>query len=125
MTLESIHQLLRVASHLLDQAAAEVHATELEPVQENVECIGRALIEVIEVQRRIYEEQPELAPRSLAASPKEADASRLFTEFTMEALALEEAGKTDAAREKYTAFIGISASHLHREIARAEIRRLS
>ncbi|WP_454906234.1 hypothetical protein [Variovorax gossypii] len=125
MTLESIHQLLRVASHLLDQAAAEVHATELEPVQENVECIGRALIEVIEVQRRIYEEQPELAPRSLAASPKEADASRLFTEFTMEALALEEAGKTDAAREKYTAFIGISPSHLHREIARAEIRRLS
>ncbi len=125
MTLKSIHQLLRVASHLLDQAAAEVHATDLEPVQENVERIGRALIEVIEVQRRIYEEQPELAPKSLAASPKEADASRLFTEFTMEALALEEAGKTAATREKYTAFIGISPSHLHREIARAEIRRLS
>ena len=125
MTLKSIHQLLRVASHLLDQAATEVHATGLEPVQDNVEHIGRALIEVIEVQRRIYDEQPELAPKSLAASPKEADASRLFTEFTMEALALEEAGHTDAAREKYTSFIGISPSHRHREIARAEIRRLS
>ncbi|WP_198085340.1 hypothetical protein [Variovorax sp. E3] len=125
MTLKSLHQLLRVASHLLDQAAAEVRSNDLAPVRENIERIGRALIEVIEVQRLIYEEQPELAPKSLAASPKEADAGRLFTQFTMEALALEDAGHTEAAREKYTAFIGISPSHPHREIARAEIRRLS
>lgn len=125
MTLKSLHQLLRVASHLLDQAAEEVRSNDLEPVRENIERIGRALIEVIEVQRLIYEEQPELAPKSLAASAKEADAGRLFTQFTMEALALEDAGHTEAAREKYTAFIGISPSHPHREIARAEIRRLS
>jgi hypothetical protein len=125
MTLKSLHQLLRVASHLLDQAAAEVRSNDLAPVRENIERIGRALIEVIEVQRLIYEEQPELAPKSLAASPKEADAGRLFTQFTMEALALEDAGHNEAAREKYTAFIGISPSHPHREIARAEIRRLS
>lgn len=125
MTLKSLHQLLRVASHLLDQAAEEIRANDLDPVRENIERIGRALIEVIEVQRLIYEEQPELTPKSLAASAKEADAGRLFTQFTMEALALEDAGHTDAAREKYTAFIGISPSHPHREIARAEIRRLS
>jgi hypothetical protein len=125
MTHKQLHQLLRVASHLLDQAAADVRATGLDPVDENIQRIGRALIEVIEVQRQIYAAQPELQPRSLAASARENDANRLFTQFTLEALELEDAGHTDAAREKYTQFIGLSPSHPHREIARAEIRRLS
>ncbi|MGJ7500432.1 MULTISPECIES: hypothetical protein [unclassified Variovorax] len=125
MTHKQLHQLLRVASHLLDQAAADVRATGLDPVDENIQRIGRALIEVIEVQRQIYAAQPELQPKSLAASARENDANRLFTQFTLEALELEDAGHTDAAREKYTQFIGLSPSYPHREIARAEIRRLS
>lgn len=125
MTHKSLHQLLRVASHLLDQAAAEVRATDLAPVPENIQRIGRALIEVIEVQRQIYAAQPELQPKSLAASEREDDANRLFTQVTLEALELEDAGDTEAAREKYTRFIGLSPSYPHREIARAEIRRLS
>jgi len=124
-THKQLHQLLRVASHLLDQAAADVRATGLDPVDENIQRIGRALIEVIEVQRQIYAAQPELQPKSLAASARENDANRLFTQFTLEALELEDAGRTDAAREKYTQFIGLSPSYPHREIARAEIRRLS
>ena len=125
MKYKQLHRLLRVASHLLDQAAADVRATDLGPVDENIQRIGRALIEVIEVQRKIYTAQPELQPGSLAASPRENDANRLFTQFTLEALELEDAGHTDAAREKYTQFIGLSPSYPHREIARAEIRRLS
>lgn len=125
MTYKSLHQLLRVASHLLDQAAADVRTTDLAPVQENIQRIGRALIEVIEVQRQIYAAQPELQPKTLAASQREGDANRLFAQFTLEALALEDAGHHDAAREKYTQFIGLSPSYPHREIARAEIRRLS
>ena len=122
---KQLHQLLRVASHLMDQAAAEVHATDLGPVDENIQRIGRALIEVIEVQRQIYAAQPELQPKTLAATSRESDANRLFTQFTMEALELEDAGNPEAAREKYTQFIGLSPSYHHREIARAEIRRLS
>ncbi|RSZ41219.1 MULTISPECIES: hypothetical protein [unclassified Variovorax] len=125
MTYRHLHQLLRVASHLLDQAATDVRTTDLEPVDENIQRIGRALIEVIEVQRQIYAAQPELQPKTLAATPREHDANRLFTQFTLEALELEDAGHTDAAREKYTQFIGLSPSYHHREIARAEIRRLS
>ena len=125
MTHRRIHQLLRVASHLLDQAATDVRGTSLDPVDENIQRIGRALIEVIEVQRQIYAAQPELQPKTLAATARENDANRLFTQFTLEALELEDAGDTEAAREKYTQFIGLSPSYHHREIARAEIRRLS
>jgi hypothetical protein len=125
MTHKSLLQLLRVASHLLDQAAADIRAADLAPVPDNIQRIGRALIEVIEVQRQIYTAQPELQPKSLAASPRELEANRLFTQFTLEALELEDAGDPEAAREKYTEFIGLSPSYPHREIARAEIRRLS
>jgi hypothetical protein len=125
MTLKPLHQLLRVASHLLDQAATEVRSADLERVSENIERIGRALIEVMEVQRKIFTLQPELRPKSLAASDREADANKLFTQFMLEALELEDVGNTVAAVERYTRFIGISPSYHHREIARAEIRRLS
>jgi hypothetical protein len=125
MTHRQLHQLLRVASHLMDQAATEVRATDLAPVDENIQRIGRALIEVIEVQRRIYAAQPELQPKTLAATARESEANRLFTQVTMEALELEDAGNAEAAREKYTEFIGLSPSYHHREIARSEIRRLS
>lgn len=125
MRLKPVNQLLRVASHLLDQAAAEIRDADLAPVSDNIERIGRALIEVLEVQRRIYAVQPELKPRTLAASPPESDANGLFTRFMIEALELEDAGKTGAACEKYSRLIGVSRSFPHREIARAQIRRLS
>jgi len=125
MTYKPLHQLLRVASHLLDKAATDIRGAGLAPVPENIQRIGRALIEVIEVQRQIYAAQPELEPKSLAASARELEANRLFTQFTLEALELEDAGDTEAARDKYTEFIGLSPSYPHREIARAEIRRLS
>lgn len=124
-SLKPLHQLLRVASHLLDQAATEVHEAQLEPTSENIEGIGRALLEVMEVQRRIFAERPELRPKTLAASDREADANKLFSQFMLEALELEDTGNTVAAVERYTRFIGISPSYHHREIARAEIRRLT
>lgn len=120
-----LHQLLRVASHLLDRAATEIRETQLDPITENIEGIGRSLIEVMELQRRIFALQPELRPKSLAASEREADANRLFTQYMLEALEYEDLGNRVAAVERYAHFIGISPSYHHREIARAEIRRLS
>ena len=40
MSLKSLNRLLRVASHLLDQAAADVRACGLEPATEQVHRIG-------------------------------------------------------------------------------------
>ncbi|BEP59972.1 hypothetical protein GmRootV213_05260 [Variovorax sp. V213] len=124
-SLKPLYQLLRVASHLLDQAAIEVRENGPDPAAENIEGIGRALFEVIRVQHKIFALQPELEPRSLAASSREAEANQLFSQFMHEAIELEDVGNTAAAVERYTRFIGISPTYHHREIARAEIRRLS
>jgi len=124
-SLKPLYQLLRVASQLLDQAAMEVRENGPNPATENIERIGRALFEVIQVQRQIFALQPELEPTSLAASPREADANQLFSRFMHEALELEHTGNAAAAVERYTRFIGIAPTYHHREIARGEIRRLS
>lgn len=125
MNLKPLHQLLRVSSHLLDQAASDVRDTDLAPVSELIEKIGRALFEIIEVQLQIYEVQPELRPKSLKASSAECDACQVLTQFMIEALELEDAGKTAAAVAVYEEFIGISLSFAHREFARAQVRRLA
>jgi hypothetical protein len=125
MTLKRLHQLLRVASHLLDQAADDVHKTRLQPLSDNIERIGRALIEVMEVQRQIHLVQPELRLRSLAAPPRERDAILLFARCMAEAIELEERGETLAAIATYEWFMGNSRSLARRAIAKAQIRRLS
>lgn len=124
-SLKPLYQLLRVASHLLDQAAIEVRENGPDPAAENIERIGRALFEVIQVQHQIFALQPELESRSLAASAREADANQLFARFMHEALELEHMGNAAAAVEQYTRFISIAPTYHHREIARGEIRRLS
>jgi hypothetical protein len=124
-SLKPLYQLLRVASHLLDQAAAEVRDSGVEPAAETIENIGRALFEVIQVQHRIFAIAPELAPKSLAASPRDANANQFFLRFMLEAIEMEDTGNITAAVERYTRFIGLSPTHHHREIARAQIERLS
>jgi len=125
MTLKRLHQLLRVTSHLLDQAAADAHRTQLYPLSANIERIGRALIEVLDVQRQIHIAHPELRPRSLAAPARERDAILLFARCMAEALELEERGETQAAIATYEWFLGNSRSLSRRAIAQAQIRRLS
>ncbi|SFO09859.1 hypothetical protein SAMN05443579_101696 [Variovorax sp. PDC80] len=125
MTLKRLHQLLRVASHLLDQAADDAHKTRLQPLSDNIERIGRALIEVMEVQRQIHLVQPELRLRSLAAPARERDAILLFARCMAEAIELEERGETLAAIATYEWFMGNSRSLARRAIAKAQIRRLS
>ncbi len=125
MTLKRLHQLLRTASHLLDQAADDVHRTQLQPLSENIERIGRALIEVMEVQRQIHRVQPELRLRTLAAPPRERDAILLFARCMAEAIEFEERGETAAAIAAYEWFLGNSRSVSRRAIAKAQIRRLS
>ena len=125
MTLKRLHQLLRVTSHLLDQAADEVHKTQLQPLSTNIERIGRALIETMDVQRQIHLAHPELRPRSMAAPARERDAILLFAGCMAEALELEERGETTAAIATYEWFLGNSRSVSRRAIAKAQIRRLS
>jgi len=122
---ESIHHILQVAARLLDKAATQIRDSKLQPVRENVEQVGRALVEIFEIEQHIYAVRPDLKPAYLNEPSLNPEADRLLTRFMFEASELEYAEKIDEAIDKYKEFLALEASLPYREIAESEIKRLS
>ena len=124
-TLESINRLLSVAASLLDHAASEIRDAKLEPVRENIERIGKALAELIEIRLQVYKLEPDLTPEYLKEPPSEhSAANRLLTEYMYNASEFELAGNIERAIATFQAFLALESSPLHRGIAVGEIERL-
>lgn len=123
-TPESIHRLLSVAASLLDHAAAEVRDARLEPVRVNIERIGKALAEIMDVQLELRKAKPELASRYLAEPTEHSAANRLLTEYMYNASEFELAGDIAQAIATFQTFLTLESSPLHRSIATGEIERL-
>lgn len=124
-SIESTHRLLRVAADLLDQAAAGIRESKIEPIRGNIEHIGRALVEIFQIQNSIYSLRPELKPEYLNHESPNPEANRLLTRFMFEASELEQIGRIAEAIDKFKEFLALEKSELHREIAEGEIERIS
>jgi hypothetical protein len=123
-TPESINRLLSVAASLLDHAAGEMRDAELKPVRENIERIGKALAEVMEIQLQIYKLQPDLTPKYLTQPTEHSAANRLLTEYMYNASEFELAGNLEQAIATFREFLALESSPVHRGIAAGEIERL-
>jgi hypothetical protein len=124
-TLESIDRLLSVAASLLDHAAGEISDAKLEPVRENIERVGKALAELIEIRLQVYKVRPDLTPEYLRQPPSEhSAANRLLAEYMYNASEFELAGNFERAIATFREFLTLEPSTLHREIAAGEIERL-
>lgn len=124
VTPESIHRLLSVAASLLDHAATEIRDAKIEPVRENIERVGKALVEVFEIQQKIYLLRPGLTPEYLKQPSEYSAANRLLTEYMYNASEFERAGNNERAIETFQEFMALESSPLHRDIAAGEIKRL-
>jgi hypothetical protein len=122
---ESIHQLLLVAARLLDQAASEIRDAALEPVHDNLQHVGSALVEIFEIEKRIHALRPQLMPAYLNEPSPTPEANRRLTQYMGEACQLEDAGKRLEAIAKYREYLTIEESAHHRSIAAHELERLS
>ena len=121
---DSIHHLLTVAAKLLDQAASEIRDGQLPPIRENIDRIGRALVQIFEVQKTVHAIRPELKPKYLEKVSSHSEANKLLTRFMFEASELEYAGNVTGAIQKFEEFLTFESSPHHREIAEGEIQRL-
>ena len=123
-SLDTINRLLTVAAKLIDQAAGEIRDAKLEPVQENVEHMGRALAEVFDVQHKIYTLRPDLTPAHLKEPGQYSEANRRLTEYMFRASELERAGNIQGAIAEFQRFLKSDSSPLHKKIALGEIESL-
>lgn len=123
-TAESINHCLTVAAKLLDQAAAEIRDAKLEPVHENIGRIGKALVEIFELQGQIYEVAPELKPACLSTPNEHSESNRLLMKYMVHASELERAGNIASAIATYEEYIALEYVDSYRAIAESEIEKL-
>ncbi len=84
-SIEELDSTLRVATGLLDAAAAHVRDIGLSPVQDHIRLIGEALMKVAALQDAIYQVRPELKPAYLEQRSPNPDADRRLTLALVEA----------------------------------------
>jgi hypothetical protein len=76
--LTDISVKIKQASELLDVVAKDISRTGFVEKKSWIKLIGRALCELIELQRGIYIKQPELKPEELNDEPYDKKANREF-----------------------------------------------
>jgi hypothetical protein len=123
-TVEDLHNKLRVAAALLDNAAGEIRDLPLAPTKQNVRHIGEALASIFEIMRAIYAVRPDLTPAALKEGGPPSEANERLTDVFGKAIRLVEEGQTSAAIELLSSYVESENSRLHREIALDEINRL-
>jgi len=121
---ESINRLLTTTAKLLDSAAAEIRDARLEPVSDNIHRIGRALVEVYEIQQAIYSVQPALTPSFLNEQSNDAESNRLLTEYFARGIEREHSGDITGAIAEFEHYLTLESSVHHRAIAIGQIERL-
>jgi len=123
-SLASLNDLLTQAAKLLDVAAGEIRCVPLEPKNENIRRIAAVLMEIFEMQLRIYNLRPDLKPPFLSEPSKTPESNRALGRAMVEAYRLDDEGQSDAAVAVLESYLAAESSIHHREIAQLTIERL-
>ncbi len=123
-SLEDLDSTLRMATRLLDAAAAQVRDLPLSPVRDHIRLIGEAMAKIFEIQETIYQLHPEFRPAYLDQRPPNPDADRRLTRVLADAYRRSDSGDRSGAIESLQSFASTETSELHLEIARHEIEPL-
>jgi hypothetical protein len=120
-----LHQTLKVAGSLLDNAAGQIRDAALSPTKGHIYSVGKCLAEIFEIQQAIYKLRPELEKKYEESPPEIQEANRRLGETLISAYNLADAGKVPEAVALLEDYSKIEPSEFHRELAKNEINRLS
>ena len=123
-TLRSIDLTLAAVCGILDEVAGEIRDAKLEPTDEHLHRIGRALSEIFEIQRSIYAVRPKLEPAWLKEGPAPSSDNKALTVAFVEAIECEKREDFVAAIAIFEQVLISAHSPLHRDIAENELQRL-
>lgn len=123
--LSNLHQRLRVAASLLDEAASQIRDVPLSPTKQNIYSIGQALASIYEIQSAIYKLRPELETKYEEPSGDVSAANRRLGELLIAAYDLADASRLPEALALLSAFAENEPSEYHRSLAKTEIERMA
>jgi hypothetical protein len=119
-----LHQTLKVAGSLLDNAAGQIRDAALSPTKEHIQKVGEALVAIYEIQSSIYKLRPELEKKYEEPPPEIQQANRRLGETLISAYDLADLGRVSDAIALLTDFSNTEPSEFHRGLATNEIERL-
>lgn len=123
--LTNLHQRLRAAAFLLDGAATQIRDVPLSPTKQHIRSIGEALVCIYEIQGAIYKLRPELEVKYEELPEEEAEANRRLGEALIAAYDLADGSRLSEAVTLLTDFAASEPSEYHRQLAKAEIERMT
>jgi len=123
--LANLHQRLRVAASLLDEAASEIRDAPLSPTKQHIYSVGQALASIYEIQSAIYKLRPELETKYEESSEDVSAANRRLGELLIAAYDLADASRLPEALALLSAFATNEPSEYHRSLAKTEIERMA
>jgi hypothetical protein len=123
-SLKNILKKLDEAGELLNDAATDISVSDIECRTADIKHLGRALVEISEVKKTIYELSPELTPDSLKSKSSMSDLNRELGRIIVQnerSLGLNE--PYDAI-DRLNKFIDKCPSEFMSEIAVKEINKI-
>ncbi len=124
-SLANLHQRLRVAASLLDEAASQIRDVPLSPTKQHIYSVGQALASIYEIQSAIYKLRPELETKYEEPSEEVSAANRRLGELLIAAYDLADASRVPEALALLSAFAANEPSEYHRSLASTEIERMA
>jgi hypothetical protein len=120
-----LHQTLKVAGSLLDNAAGQIRDAALSPTKDHIYSIGKCLAEIFEIRQAIYKLRPELEPKYEESPPEVQEANRRLGETLISAYDLADSGQVPEAIALLDSYSRTEPSEFHRSLATNEIERLA
>lgn len=123
--LKSLNETLSAAASILDYAAAQIRDIPLNPKRENISHVGEALTHIIDIQKQIYQIEPNLEPDySIRTSPYPAELNKKFGEIVIKDADLCDLGKYKEAISIYDSFIAEDPPDFFVNMAKNRINKI-
>ena len=125
-SLDSLNKLLTDAANKLDRAAREIRNIPFEPRKQCIQKIAEGLVNIFEIQHKIFESRPDLQPQYLRKLKplRNPEANRAWGKAMMSAVDLEEHGDIGGAISQLEAFLATDPPDTYRRRVQAHIARL-
>jgi hypothetical protein len=123
--LESLNKSLSVAAKILDTAASDIRDLQIEPREENIRKVGKALSLIFDIQNQLYAIDSTLKPEYLdSPSPFETEANKRFGEIILMASDMCNEGKYQEAISLYESYISEEPPDFYKELAIGQIHKI-
>jgi len=119
-----LNKLLTESAEVLVECCSILKDEPIDPNENNIYRLGKAIFEINELREQIYRYHPELKPEKWGLPPTEEDYAEMYEAALQQAEKHLLAEKPEKAIETFESYIFIGPTEKYENLARNEIKKL-